>query len=164
MDKRSLVEQLASKLRASALTAQRAGASAAEMAREGATPSERRDDARVAIEYGGLARGQNRRAEKARSELGVLDTFRPQALPRGAPIALGAVVEVESDDGQGRTFFLAPVGAGADKNAIFALTAQGDTACLNSQAVADLVSPVEEQDRSAEAVRVGLQFRHKIDG
>ena len=57
MDKRSLVEQLASRLRATALVAQRAGADAAEVAREGATPSEKRDDARVAIEYGSLAKG-----------------------------------------------------------------------------------------------------------
>jgi transcription elongation GreA/GreB family factor len=116
MDKRFLVEQLASRLRTVALTAQRAGADAAEMAREGASPSEKRDDARVALEYGGLAKGQTRRAERARAELSTLDAFRPQPLPRGARIALGAIVEVESEDG-GRTFFLAPCGAGVELTA-----------------------------------------------
>ena len=43
----------------------------------------------------------------------MLETFRPRPLPARAPIALGAVVEVE-DGSQGRTFFLAPVGAGVE--------------------------------------------------
>ena len=152
MDKRSLVEQLATKLRASALTAQQAGASAAEMAREGATPSERRDDARVAIEFGGLARGQSLRAEKARSEMDLLESFRPQPLPRGAHVALGAVVEVESNDGQGRTFFLAPVGGGAE------LTAPGGDGFLS------VVTPASPLGRAVLGRRVGESVEVVIDG
>src|SRR5689334_6205939 len=109
MDKRSLVDQLAARLRQTALVAQRAGADAAEAAREAATPAERREDARVALEYGSLARGQTRRAERVRAELSALDGFCPAALSPAARVTLGAIVEVESDDGQGRTFFLAPV-------------------------------------------------------
>jgi transcription elongation GreA/GreB family factor len=114
MNKVDLIGQLAERLRASALLAEHAGADAAEMAREGATPSERRDDARVALEYGSLAKGHAQRAERARSELGVLDAFAPRPLPRGARIELGTIVEVESEEGQGRTFLLAPVGAGVE--------------------------------------------------
>jgi transcription elongation GreA/GreB family factor len=113
MDKRFLVEQLAERLRASAEVARRAGQAAAEEAREGATPAEKREDARVALEQGGLARGQAERAARVGAELATLDVFRPPRQPNGGPIALGAVVEVE-DGSQGRTFFLAPVGAGVE--------------------------------------------------
>src|SRR5262245_39753468 len=110
MDKRRLVEQLADQLRGSARVAEREGDAAAEMAREGATPSERRDDARVALEFAGLARGQAVRGERARAAAAALDGFRAGPLLRAAPVTLGAVVEVESEEGLGRTFFLAPVG------------------------------------------------------
>jgi transcription elongation GreA/GreB family factor len=114
VDKTQLLAQLADRLRESAVIAERAGAEAAEMAREGATPAERRDDARVALEYGGMAKGQARRAARARSELNQLAAFATRALPRGGRIELGSIVEVEAEDGQGRTFLLAPVGAGIE--------------------------------------------------
>jgi len=113
MDTQFLVDQLAQKLRATALLAVQAHASAVVEAREGASPAEKREDARVALESGGLARGQSQRAERAKAELAVLDTFHPRKLPRGARVELGAVVEVEGEEG-GRTFFLAPVGAGEE--------------------------------------------------
>ncbi|MCI0573969.1 MAG: GreA/GreB family elongation factor [Myxococcaceae bacterium] len=113
MDKQSLVDQLTSRLRASAQVAHQAGAAAAQEAREGATPAEKREDARVALEQGGLARGQAQREERARAELAALDAFHPRPFAPGAPVALGAVVEVEDED-SGRTFFLAPVGAGVE--------------------------------------------------
>ncbi|HEY3359419.1 MAG TPA: GreA/GreB family elongation factor [Polyangia bacterium] len=115
MQKQNLVDQLVSKLRSSACIAAQASAAAAEIAREGATPQEKREDARVALEFGSLARGQGHRLEKARAELAVLETFRPAPLPAGGRIAIGAVVEIEDEDsGEGRTFFLAPVGAGVE--------------------------------------------------
>lgn len=113
MDKRFLVNQLTEKLRASVQVARKAGEAAAAEAREGATPAEKREDARVALEQGSLARGQAERARKVAAELSTLEVFRPAALPAKGPVALGAVVEVE-DDSQGRTFFLAPVGAGVE--------------------------------------------------
>jgi transcription elongation GreA/GreB family factor len=150
MDKRSLIEQLASRLRASAVVAQRAGADAAEMAREGATPTERRDDARVALEYGSLARGQSRRAERACAELQMLEVFRPQ--PLGGRVALGAIVEVESDDGQGRTFFLAPVGAGVE------LTGPGGDGFLS------VVTPASPLGRAVLGRRRGDSVEVVVDG
>src|SRR4051812_22837641 len=113
MDKRMLIEQLAARLRESATVARRAGQDAAVEARDGATPAEKREDARVALEQGGLARGQSQRASQAEAQLALLETFRQTTLPKGGPVALGAIVEVEGES-QGRTFFLAPVGAGIE--------------------------------------------------
>lgn len=112
MDKRFLVEQLATRLRESASVARKAEKAAATEARDGATPAEKREDARVALEQGSLARGQAERAARVNAELSTLEVFRPSRPPNGS-IGLGAVVEVE-DGNQGRTFFLAPVGAGVE--------------------------------------------------
>ena len=113
MDKRALVEQLIQRLRDVVRSAQRASEDAAHEAREGATPAERREDARVALENSGLARGQQQRALQAAADLAVLEKFHPGPFPPNAAIGLGAIVEVEDDEG-GRTLFLAPVSAGEE--------------------------------------------------
>jgi transcription elongation GreA/GreB family factor len=113
MDKRALVEQLSQRLRDIVRSAHRASEEAAHEAREGATPAERREDARVALESGGLARGQAQRALAASADLAALDKFHPGPFPPDALIGLGAIVEVEDEEG-GRTLFLAPVGAGEE--------------------------------------------------
>jgi transcription elongation GreA/GreB family factor len=113
MDKKSLVEQLARHLRASAANARREGEAAAVEAREGASPQEKSVDARVALEYANLARAQGQRATRTLDELASLEAFRPGRLPQNAPISVGAIVEVE-DGEEGRTFFLAPAGAGVE--------------------------------------------------
>lgn len=113
MDKQALIEQLARELAATAQVAGKACADAEREAREGATAKERRADARVQIEFQSLALGQGARAERVRGELRRLNGFAPERLPRGAPIEAGAIVEVEDEEsGEGRTFFLAPAGAG----------------------------------------------------
>lgn len=90
-----------------------ASRSAAVEATEGATPAEKREDARTALEFGALAKAQNQRARRSQGEADVLANFRPEPLKPSAAIAVGAVVEVEdAETGEGRTFFLAPVGAG----------------------------------------------------
>jgi transcription elongation GreA/GreB family factor len=113
MNKGFLVQQLCDRLRLTACAARRAAEDATQEAREGATPAERREDARVALENAGLARGQEQRAEQARQSLAALERFKPGSWPAGARIGLGAVVEVEDEEG-GRTFFLAPAGAGEE--------------------------------------------------
>ncbi len=113
MDKRALIQQLSDRLRATAKMARRASQDAAQEAREGATPAERREDARVALENAGLARGQERRALQAAQDLAALERFRPGDFAPTAAIGPGAIVEVEDEEG-GRTFFLAPVGAGEE--------------------------------------------------
>jgi transcription elongation GreA/GreB family factor len=113
MDKKFLVEQLSERLRQASAVARKASQVAADVAREGATPAEKREDARTALEFGGLAKGQKERADRMAAELSTLATFHPQRLSVRMPITLGAIVEVE-DESLGRTFFLAPVGAGIE--------------------------------------------------
>jgi len=113
MDKADLVAQLLRHLRASADDAAAQMAAASVEAREGATPAEKREDARVALEQGSIARGQQQRLQRARADLALLEGFCPRPLSPSAEIELGAVVEVDSEQ-MGRTFFLAPAGAGVE--------------------------------------------------
>jgi transcription elongation GreA/GreB family factor len=151
MDKRYLVQQLVARLRASAENARREAEAAAMEAREGASPAERSVDARVAIEYASLARGQARREGRARDELAALEAFRPLALAPSAPIAVGAVVEVE-DDGEGRTFFLAPAGAGVE------LTMPGGDGYLT------VVTPASPLGRAVLGRKVGDSIEVTVEG
>ena len=151
MDKRFLVEQLAERLRESGHVARKAGEAAAEEARAGATPAEKREDGRVAMEYAGLARGQKERAARAVADVSVLEGFRPQPLPARAPIALGAIVEVE-DGEQGRTFFLAPVGAGVE------LTGPGGDGYLS------VVTPASPVGKAVLGRRVGDTIEVVVKG
>jgi transcription elongation GreA/GreB family factor len=113
MNKRLMVEQLAARIRESAQVALRERAAAAAEARDGAGPDEKRVDARVALEYSNLARAQGLRAGAALEDLAVLESFNPAPLGPKAPVSMGAIVEVE-DGEEGRTIFLAPVGAGIE--------------------------------------------------
>lgn len=151
MDKRFLIDQLVDRLRESATVARRAGQAAADEAREGATPAEKREDARVALEQGGLARGQAERATRVAAELSTLEVFRPGRQTPGGPVALGAVVEVE-DDSQGRTFFLAPVGAGVE------LTGPGGDGYLS------VVTPQSPIGRVVLGKRVGDTLEVAVQG
>lgn len=151
MDKRFLVEQLSERLRESVAVARKAGQAAADEAREGATAAEKREDARVALEYAGLARGQRERASRTMAELATLETFRPGRLPATAPISVGAVVEVE-DEAQGRTFFLAPVGAGVE------LTGPGGDGFLS------VVTPQSPVGRAVLGKRVGDTVEVEVQG
>ncbi len=150
MDKRFLVEQLAAKLRESATVARRAGQAAADVARDGATPAEKREDARVALEFSSLAKGQSERAARVVADLHKLDTFRPAALAPTAPISVGAIVEVE-DESLGRTFFLAPVGAGVE------LTGPGGDGYLS------VVTPVSPVGKAVLGRKVGDTIEVTID-
>lgn len=111
MDKQFMVEQLASRIRESVQVALREQEAAAIEARDGATPDEKRADARVALEFSSLAHAQGRRASAALDDLAVIEAFRP---PHAGPrIAVGTILEIE-DGSEGRTIFLAPVGAGIE--------------------------------------------------
>jgi transcription elongation GreA/GreB family factor len=146
-----LVEQLKDQIRAAASNARREAEAAAEEAREGASPAEKRLDARVAIEYASLARGQAQREARAREALATLASFRPGRLgPRG-PIGLGAIVEVE-DEGEGRTFFLAPVGAGVE------LTMPGGDGFLT------VVTPASPFGRAVLGKRLGDEVEVVVEG
>jgi len=152
MDKRFLIEQLSEKLRESATVARKAGQAAADEARDGATAAEKRENARVAQEFAGLARGQAARASRTQLEISTLETFRPGPLPAGARIALGAIVEVEEDEGTGRTFFLAPVGAGVE------LTGPGGDGFLS------VVTPLSPVGKAVLGRRVGETVEVTVQG
>lgn len=151
MDKKFLIEQLTDKLRASAQVARKAGQAAADEARDGATAAEKRENARVSQEYSGLARGQSARASQALVEIATLETFRPTPLPKGARIALGAIVEVE-EEGLGRTFFLAPVGAGVE------LTGPGGDGFLS------VVTPKSPLGKAVLGRKVGETIEVMVEG
>lgn len=142
MDKGFLIEQLAQHLRETVRTARIAMTAANAEAREGATPAERREDSRVAQENSGLARGHRQRLERATDELGALDRFRPPRFGAKSAVAVGAVVEVE-DGAEGRTLFLAPVGAGIE------LTGPGGDGFLS------VVTPTSPIGRAVLGRRVG---------
>jgi transcription elongation GreA/GreB family factor len=111
MDKAFMIEQLAQRIRASAQVALREHEAAAIEAREGATPDEKRADGRVALEFSQLAGAQGRRAQAALDDVALLASFAPGR--PGAQVSVGSILEIEDGD-QGRTLFLAPVGAGIE--------------------------------------------------
>ena len=76
---------------------------------------------------------------------------RPSPLRARAPIALGAVVEVE-DGSQGRTFFLAPVGAGVE------LTGPGGDGYLS------VVTPASPVGKAVMGRRVGDTIEVTVQG
>jgi transcription elongation GreA/GreB family factor len=151
MDKQFLVEQLAERLRASLVVARTAEKAAAEEARDGATAAEKRENARVSQEYSSLARGQGQRADKVLAELALLTSFRPARLPAKAPITLGAIVEVE-DEALGRTFFLAPAGAGVE------LTGPGGDGFLS------VVTPLSPIGKAVLGRRLGESVEVTVQG
>jgi len=153
MDKQDLVAQLRAQLARSARTALSARDGAASEAREGATPAEQREDARAAHQLATMGSAQEQRARRALAESDVLTAFRPAPLPATATIQLGAIVEIESDDtGEGRTFFLAPVGAG------ITLTGPGGDGVLS------VVTPMSPIGRAVLGRRSGDFVDVTVDG
>lgn len=113
MDKHALVEQLALQLQLSARAALSSRDAVAAEARDGATPDEKREDARAAQQMASLGKAQSARAQRILAEVDSLARFRPIPLAETAAIGVGAIVEIENaETGEGRTLFLAPVGAG----------------------------------------------------
>ncbi|HYB13168.1 MAG TPA: GreA/GreB family elongation factor [Myxococcota bacterium] len=151
MDKQALVVQLVERLRETLRVAEQARDAAEEEAREGATPAEKREDARTALEFQSLAKGQAQRALRARAELATLEGFRPRRLAENEPVALGAVVEVEHQSG-GITIFLAPVGAGEE------LAGPGGDGFLS------VVTPASPIGCAVLGRRVGESFETRIGG
>ena len=110
MNKSDLVAQLVRQLQASARAALSARDAVTAEARDGATPDEKREDARAAHQQGTLGKAQQRRAQQALAEVDAVAQWKPAAM---AKVAVGAIVEIEdTDNGEGRTLFVAPVGAG----------------------------------------------------
>ncbi|MBI5510461.1 MAG: GreA/GreB family elongation factor [Deltaproteobacteria bacterium] len=120
MNARFFVEQLRQHLVERAAVAKRAEIDARDAARTVATESEKKEDGRTALEFGSLATGQQARAREAQQQVAVLDALLGRGLPefgRDSPIAIGAIVDVATEDADGvleRTFIVLPVGAGTE--------------------------------------------------
>jgi len=150
MDKQELIAQLVRQLESSARSALSARDAAAVEAREGATPDEKREDARAAHQLQTLGAAQQRRAQQALADVDALARFRPGAM---STIGLGAIVEVEDEEtGEGRTFFLAPVGAG------MMLTGPGGDGLLS------VVTPASPLGKAVLGRRVGDVVDITVDG
>jgi transcription elongation GreA/GreB family factor len=151
MDKRTLVDQLVSQLQSSARAALSARDAAAAEARDGATPDEKREDARAAHQLHSFGKASQGRAKQALADADMLATFRPGKL--AGRIALGAIVEIEdAESGEGRTFFLAPVGAGVT------LTGPGGDGHLS------VVTPVSPIGKAVIGKRTGDVVDVTVDG
>ena len=94
---------------------------ALDAARTLATESEKREDSRVALEFGSLATGQGLRALAVQRDLQTLVQFYEKGIPtygQSSAIGLGAIVDVCCADSTGgddeRTYILLPVGAGTE--------------------------------------------------
>ena len=153
MDKQDLVAQLSRQLESSGRAALGARDAAVREARDGATPDEKREDARAAHQLGTLGKTQQKRAQQALAEADVLATFRPRPLQATAAIGLGAIVEIEDEEsGEGRTFFLAPVGAG------MTLTGPGGDGVLS------VVTPASPVGRAVLGKKAGDVVDVTVDG
>lgn len=153
MDKTELVAQLVRQLEASARAALSARDAAAAEARDGATPEEKREDARAAHQLQSFGKASQRRAQQALADVDALATFRPTAMAETARVAVGAIVEIEdADSGEGRTFFLAPVGAGVT------LTGPGGDGHLS------VVTPMSPIGKAVLGKRTGEVVDVTVDG
>lgn len=150
MNKQELIAQLVRQLEASARSALNARDAAAQEAKEGATPDEKREDARAAHQLQTLGAAQQRRAQQALAEVDALARFKPGAM---STIGVGAIVEIEDEEsGEGRTFFLAPVGAG------MTLTGPGGDGVLS------VVTPASPIGKAVLGRRVGDVVDITVDG
>ncbi len=153
MDKGPIVAQLIARIRENLGVAEREMNAAADAARDGEDAQTRREDTRMALEYGALAHGQKRRADQAKQMLMELESFRPGPLPESGVIDVGALVEIEDEDnGDGRTFFLAPVGAGIE------LTGPGGDGFFS------VVTPTSPIGRAVRGHQVGDSIDVTVDG
>lgn len=153
MDKRVLVDQLINQLQTSARAALSAHDAAASEAKEGATPDEKREDARAAHQLQSFGKASQGRARQALADADSLASFKPLALDGKARISVGAIVEIEdADSGEGRTFFLAPVGAGVT------LTGPGGDGHLS------VVTPVSPIGKAVIGKRSGEVVDVTVDG
>ena len=101
MDKVALARQLEAKLKALLDQARRFSDD---------TKSEAKTGANRAVN---LHKATSTRLDSALAAYEAVSAFHPRPLPRGAPISLGALVEVEDGDA-GKTLFIAPAGAGEE--------------------------------------------------
>ncbi len=101
MDKGALARQLEAKLKALVDQARKFSDE---------TKTEAKTGANRAVN---LHKATSGRVEAAHAAWEAVSSFHPKPLPKGAPISVGAIVELEDGEG-GKTLFLAPAGAGEE--------------------------------------------------
>jgi transcription elongation GreA/GreB family factor len=117
---RFFIDQLRERLVASLAVSKRAEQDAREAARTMATEAEKKEDGRVAIEFGSLATGHQERVRDVQQQIAALDQLVERGLPeygQQSRVGLGAIVDVSTEDANGpieRTFIVLPVGAGTE--------------------------------------------------
>lgn len=152
LDKQALADQLVRKLREIAVAAERDLRASTDMDEQETMTSAEREDVRAAAGNGGLVRGQEARVTQARNALAIAEAFTPKPLPKGSPVQLGAVVEIEDEDtGRGRTLFLAPSGAGIELD-------------LPDDGFLSVVTPGSPIGRAIMGQRLGEAFDISVDG
>ncbi|MFO0554122.1 MAG: GreA/GreB family elongation factor [Polyangiaceae bacterium] len=112
LDKAALRDRLISTLEDALERAQRAQRTS----QEGVTHEDARaegDKDMRATEASYVARGQAMRVESLEADLAKVRSMKLRAFAAEAPIALGAIVVVETDQGERRTLFVAPAGGGS---------------------------------------------------
>jgi transcription elongation GreA/GreB family factor len=139
MDKAALVRQLEEKLKALVDQARR-------FCEE--TKTEAKTGASRAVN---LHKATSTRVEAAHAAWEAVASFHPKALPRGAAIGLGSIVELESGEG-GKTLFIAPAGAGEE------LSGPGGDGYLH------VVTPVSPLGRALLGKKVGDAVEVMIKG
>ena len=114
------IEELKDHYRELMRSAGKAEADAGEGADAIVREARRREEADTAVEQARLAKGHQKRRQRARRELEALLAFEKQGverLRRDGPVKVGSMVDVsfEGDEGpEERTLFLLPVGAGTE--------------------------------------------------
>jgi transcription elongation GreA/GreB family factor len=158
--KRHFVAELKAYLSENISAARVAEVNAGELSESLASQARSRDEAKAAVESGRLAAAHSQRRTRAKREVDRLIEFAGKGLRpfrRDAPVGLGAMVdvqveEVESGKLEERTFFVLPVGAGAE------LEGPGGDGFLS------VITPDSPVGRALVGRRVGDSFETEIQG
>lgn len=138
--------------------AHQAESRAAETAAEIRSDARRKEDAKGAVEFNRMAAGHKGRRERAKKELETLIPFAKRgvrAYPSGAPVQVGAMVDVsiEGDEGsEERTLFFLPVGAGTE------LTGPGGDGFIS------VITPASPVGKAIQGARAGDTVEVVIGG
>lgn len=158
--KKHFVDELKAHLSGNISAARLAEVNAGQLSENLRAEASGRGDAKAAVESGRMAVAHGQRRERAKQEIDRLIDFSSKGLKAfrsDAPIGLGAMVdvrveEIESGKVEERTFFILPVGAGAE------LEGPGGDGFLS------VITPDSPVGRSLVGRCVGDSFETEIQG
>jgi transcription elongation GreA/GreB family factor len=111
MNKSALISQIIEKLNIEMENLSKAARTARADATGAESKAENKYDTR-GLEAAYLAEAQAKMAAETKASLSLYKDLEPQAFAKNAAIALTALVELESEDGVGRLYFLGPAAGG----------------------------------------------------